>query len=398
MLYHLYELHRASLAPARLAAQQSRLVADHPFNPFRGTHAARSVAAACDLFEQVTRRRGKPAFDIPGASERIAASLHFCDLVHFERESGPARPRLLIVAPMSGHFATLLRGTVSRLLADHDLYITDWADARDVPLYRGVFDLDAYIDTIIALMRYLGPGTPVMAVCQPAVPVLAAAALMAADNDPATPPAMVLMGGPIDTRVNPTRVNRAAESLPLEWFESHGISRVPWPHAGMMRRVYPGFLQLAGFMSQNLDRHVNAHWVMFRHLVRGDGEEAAATRRFYEEYRATMDLDAAYFLQTVRTVFQQHDLPRGVMASRGRPVEPQALTQSALMTVEGSLDDICPPGQTRAAHGLCENIPNRLRADHEQPGVGHYGIFNGRRWRETIAPLVSAFLRHHTRR
>ena len=397
MLYHLYEMHRAGLGPARLLAEGWGRAARHPLNPFRDTPAARTVGAACDVFEQATRRYGKPAFGIADAEERIEASFRFCDLLHFTRGPRREKPRLLIVAPMSGHYATLLRGTVARMLDDHDVYVTDWADARDVPVGDGPFDLDDYIDTAIAILRRLGPGTHTMAVCQPAVPVLAAVALMAADGEAAVPPSMVLMGGPVDTRINRTRANALVESLSPGWLEGRGIASVPWPHAGMMRRVFPGFLQLANFMSLNPERHVGAHWEMFRHLVRGDGESAAATRRFYAEYLAVMDLDAAFYLQTVETVFRRHDLPRGAMESRGRRVEPAAIAETALMTVEGGLDDICPPGQTRAAHALCTGVPAGRRADLEQPGVGHYGIFNGRRWRERIAPRVTAFIAENRR-
>ncbi|HJN21283.1 MAG TPA: polyhydroxyalkanoate depolymerase, partial [Alphaproteobacteria bacterium] len=359
-------------------------------------------------FEHTTRRYGKPHFDIASTmvdgrevavEEDVVQRTEFCELRHFARNGvAPGRhPRLLVVAPMSGHFATLLRGTVRAMAPDHEVYITDWIDAREVPLARGTFDLDDYIDTLIGFLEYLGPGTHVMAVCQPSVPVLAAVSLMAMDDHPCAPASMILMGGPIDTRVNPTKVNTYAESAPLAWFERNVIMRVPWPNRGAMRRVYPGFLQLAGFMSMNLERHMDAHHDIFCHLVQGDGESAQAKQAFYEEYRSVMDLTAEFYLQTVVTVFQEHALPKGEMVSRGRAIEPAAITKTALMTVEGEHDDISGVGQTRAAHSLCTGLMKTLRLHYEQKGVGHYGIFNGGCWRDEIAPRVKAFIAQQTR-
>lgn len=402
MLYQFYELHRAALLPVRLGAEAGQFLFRNPFNPFTYTAYGRVVAAACEFVEQTTRRRDKPGFGLEATRidgrevavrERIVHRAPFGQLKHFMRETERDDPRLLIVAPLSGHFATLLRGTVKTLLPDHEIYITDWRDARMVPLAAGSFDLDDYIDLVIDYLRLLGPGTQVMAVCQPSVPVLAAVALMAADGDPATPPSMVLMGGPVDARESPTQVNDLATRRPLEWFEGTVITRVPLRYPGFLRRVYPGFVQLSGFMTLNLERHVDAHVRHFEHLVVGDGESAEAHRRFYDEYTAVMDLPAEYYLQTIATVFQEFALARGTMTSRGRPIELAAITGTRLMTVEGELDDISGSGQTRAAHRLCAAIPDSHKVHYEQKGVGHYGIFNGRRWRTQIAPRVRAFLR-----
>jgi poly(3-hydroxybutyrate) depolymerase len=403
MLYQLHEIHHAAVTPLRFAAEAGRHIFRSPFNPFAYTHYGRTMAATCDMVEHTTRRRGKPEFGLDHTTidgetvpvrEEIVRRDTFCQLVHFAREgAGPDDPRLLIVAPLSGHYATLLRGTVGALLPDHDVYITDWRNACMVPVTEGSFDLDDYIDYVMDYLRLLGPGTHVMAVCQPSVPVLATAALMAADGDEAAPRSMVMMGGPIDTRANPTQVNRLAERRSRAWFERTVISHVPYRYPGFLRRVYPGFVQLGGFMTMNLDRHVDAHVRLFNHLVEGDGDSAASHRRFYDEYTAVMDLPAEYYLQTIETVFQRHALPRGRMTWRGHPVDPAAIEKSALMTIEGELDDISGLGQTRAAHDLCTSIPAARKRHHEQKGVGHYGIFNGRKWRQSIAPKVRDFIR-----
>jgi poly(3-hydroxybutyrate) depolymerase len=408
MLYQLHELHRAVLTPIRFAAEASQHTLQNPFNPFAYLPAGRAMAAACDVFEHSTRAHAKPAFRIAttrtegrqaAVTERIVENHPFCNLLHFERRLPKRRhdPRLLIVAPMSGHFATLLRGTVEAMLPDHDVYITDWQDARDVPLDQGPFDLDDYVDLIAHFLRKIGPGAHVMAVCQPSVPVLAAVSLMAAAGDPATPRSMILMGGPVDTRRNPTAPNHLAQSRPLAWFENTVIHHVPFTRAGFMRRVYPGFLQLSGFVSMNLDRHVSAHIKQFHHLVQGDGEPAAAHRAFYDEYLAVMDLPAEYYLQTIDVAFQRHLLPKGEWVSRGRKVEPAAIQRTALMTVEGELDDISGLGQTQAAQDLCTRIPRARRLHYVQAGVGHYGVFNGSKWRSAISPRVAAFIRANDR-
>lgn len=404
MLYHLHELHRAALTPLRLAAEANVGLLRHPMNPLSYTPGGRVVAAACDVFEHTTRPYGKPAFGLKhtvvdgrevAVHEQIITRRPFCQLKHFQREglNGRADPRLLLVAPLSGHYATLLRGTVEALLPNHEVYITDWRDARLVPTAEGDFDLDDYIEYLTGFLHLLGPGAHIMAVCQPSVPALAAVALMSAAKDPATPRSMVLMGGPIDTRINPTAPNRLATQRSLEWFRRTVITRVPMNYPGFMRQVYPGFVQLTGFMTMNLDRHVGAHIRLFNHLVQGDGDSARAHRVFYDEYRSVMDLPAEYYLQTIRQVFQEHQLPRGVMESRGRKIETQAIAGTALMTVEGELDDISGLGQTRAAHDICPRIPDSRRQHYVQPSVGHYGVFNGRRWRDEIAPRVATFIR-----
>ncbi|WP_119420427.1 polyhydroxyalkanoate depolymerase [Desertibaculum subflavum] len=408
MLYQLHELHRAALTPIRFAAEASHRSLHHPLNPLSYLPAGWALAAACDLFEHSTRHRPRPDFNIDAAdsdgsplavTEEVVERHPFCDLLHFKREPAPAAPnsRVLIVAPMSGHFATLLRGTVTTMLAEHDVFITDWKNARDVPLAEGGFDLDDYIDLVIHFLATLGPGTHVMAVCQPSVPVLAAVALMAAEKHPATPPSMILMGGPVDTRLSPTTPNKLATSHPLAWFENTVIHHVPFNHAGFMRRVYPGFLQLTGFMSMNFDRHVDAHVRQFHHLIQGDGESAAAHRAFYDEYLAVMDLPAEYYLQTVDIVFQRHLLPDGKWESRGRKIDPSAIERTALMTIEGEFDDISGFGQTLAAQDLCKRIPRSRRLHYLQAGVGHYGVFNGSKWRKEISPRVAAFIRANER-
>jgi poly(3-hydroxybutyrate) depolymerase len=317
-------------------------------------------------------------------------------LLHFERalEHVPHRPqpRVLIVAPMSGHYPTLLRGTVEAFLSNHDVYITEWADARTVPVSEGPFDLDDYIEYLVSILHALGGNTHVIAVCQPSVPVMAAVSLMEAADDPYVPNSMVLMGGPIDTRINPTGVNALAEERGIEWFRRNVITKVPFPHPGMMRDVYPGFLQLHGFMSMNLDRHIEAHRNLFMHLVRHDGDSAQKHREFYDEYLAVMDLAAEFYLQTVDTVFVRHALPKGQMTHRGRAVDPAAIRRVALLTIEGEHDDISGVGQTEAAHRLCVNIPPERKAHWLQPAVGHYGVFNGSRFRAEIAPRIADFM------
>src|SRR5690606_3464505 len=310
-------------------------------------------------------------------TQEIVWSKPFCDLIHFRRDlaadHGVARPpdqKILLVAPMSGHYATLLRGTVETLLPNADIYVTDWIDARMVPVSAGRFDLDDYIDYLIEMIGHIGPGTHVVGVCQPSVPVLAAVALMEARQDPLVPASMVLMGGPIDTRINPTAVNDLAQEKPLDWFRDNVVMDVPWPHPGFMRRVYPGFLQLSGFMSMNLDRHVAAHREFFEHLVKNDGESAERHRDFYDEYLAVMDLTEEFYLQTVDTVFIRHSLPKGEMMHRGTPVDTKAIRNVALLTVEGENDDISGLGQTKAAHDICPNIPKSMRLHYMQPDVG----------------------------
>ncbi|MBK5568424.1 polyhydroxyalkanoate depolymerase [Ensifer sp. 2YAB10] len=409
MFYQLYELNHAMMAPWRTAADAMRLAFSNPMNPVSHTYFGRAAAAGLEVFERSTRRYGKPEFGLPttevdGASvsvyERIVWRAPFCNLIHFERalpKGRAADPKVLVVAPMSGHYATLLRGTVEALLPHSDVYITDWIDARMVPLSEGTFDLDDYIDYVIQMLHYLGPNTHVIGVCQPAVPVLAAVALMEAADDPLSPATMTLMGGPIDTRINPTGVNQLAEQRPIEWFRDNVIMPVPWPQPGFMRMVYPGFLQLSGFMSMNLDRHLIAHKEFFAHLVKNDGDAAEKHRDFYDEYLAVMDLTAEFYLQTVQVVFMQHALPKGEMMHRGKRVDTTAIKKVALLTVEGENDDISGVGQTKAAQTICTNIPDHMRMHYMQPDVGHYGVFNGSRFRREIAPRIVAFHREHAR-
>jgi poly(3-hydroxybutyrate) depolymerase len=403
-LYWLYELTHAALNPARAVADATRLAFRNPINPLYSTSFGKSVVAAAELFERSTRRYGQPEWRISSTlvgGERVPVRVEsvwerpFCRLLHFERvfERAPRRqqPRLLIVAPLSGHYATLLRGTVEAFLPNHDVYITEWRDARMVPLSEGMFSLDDYIDYVISILHALGGETHVVAVCQPAVPVLAAAALMDADDDPYLPITMTLMGGPIDTRVNPTAVNMLAQKRGINWFRHNVITKVPFPNPGFMRDVYPGFLQLHGFMSMNLDRHIEAHRNLFLNLVKGDGDSAQKHKEFYDEYLAVMDLTAEFYLETVDTVFVRHALPKGEMMYRDRPIDPAKIRRVALLTVEGEFDDISGVGQTEAAHRLCVNIPPDRKAHWLQPGVGHYGVFNGSRFRAEIAPRIADF-------
>ncbi len=407
-MYWLYEMGHAALDPSRAFADATRLFFRNPANPFAHTVYGKSVAAAMELFERTTRIYGRPEWRIDSTlvgGERVPVRINtvwerpFCRLLHFERVFNhvPRRPqpKILVVAPMSGHYATLLRGTVEAFLPNHDVYITDWRNARSVPLADGRFDLDDYIDYVISIMHMMQGDVHVVAVCQPAVPVLAAVAVMEADNDPYVPHSMVLMGGPIDTRVNETGVNKLAESKGIEWFHQHVITKVPFPHPGVMRDVYPGFLQLSGFMSMNLDRHLEAHRSLFTDLVKGDGDSVAKHREFYDEYLSVMDLSAEFYLQTVDTVFIKHALPKGEMMHRGRRVDLTAIRRVALMTVEGEHDDISGVGQTEATHALCPNIPAEDKVHYLQLGVGHYGVFNGSRFRSEIQPRIADFALSH---
>lgn len=408
MLYHIYEFQHALLTPARIAAESVQLFFNNPWNPLSHTPMGKTLAASGELFERVTRRFGQPDWmidqtEIAGKEVKVTiesvVEKPFCQLTHFKRAAKRADPRVLIVAPMSGHFATLLRGTVKALLPHHDVYITEWIDARIVPTKDGDFDLDDYITYIREFLSLLGPDTHVIAVCQPAVPVLAAVALMASENDPNQPKSMTLMGGPIDTRISKTAVNELAEQRPLSWFENAVVQTVPAYYPGAFRKVYPGFLQLSGFMNMNLDRHVGSHMEFFQHMILGDGSSADSHRKFYNEYNAVMDITAEFYLQTVDTVFQRHLLPRGKMKWRDpitgqlMPVRPETIEKTALFTIEGELDDISSRGQTTAAHDLCFSIPQKKQFHHFQLQTGHYGIFNGRRWRTQIMPRLRHFIR-----
>jgi poly(3-hydroxybutyrate) depolymerase len=405
MLYYAYQAQCDALLPVRMLAETARSLLDQPW--FGGSPLVRGAAAALSLFSDTRISHDRPAFGIDRvvvdgdevAVTEEAVEIHpFCRLVRFRKAVEIEQPKLLVVAPLSGHFATLLRGTVATVVPDHDVYLTDWVNARNVPVELGRFDLDDMIELIVGFIRRLGPGCHVMAVCQPSVPVLAAASLLAAAADPCQPASMVLMGGPIDPDANPTEVNRFAQSHSLGWFEHSVITTVPARYPGAFRRVYPGFLQLAGFLSMNLDRHVEAHWRMFRQLAEGDGDSAAAARAFYDEYSTVMDLPADFYLQTVDRVFQRQDLAHGRFRVRGERADPGAIEKTALMTVEGERDDICAVGQTAAAHRLCRNLPPAKQLHHLQPVVGHYGVFHGRRWQNEIYPKVAAFIRAHDAR
>ncbi len=408
MLYHLYDLQHAMLTPLRYQAEMAKMALQNPWNPLSYTQMGRTMSAGAEVIERTTRRFGKPEFELyeteidgkkVNVTEKVIVEKPFARLLNFKRSAKRNDPTVLIVAPMSGHYATLLRGTVKALLPHHNVYITDWTDTRQVPSADGTFNLDTYITYLREFMSLLGPETHLIAVCQPAVPVLAAVSLMATEDDPNQPLSMTLMGGPIDTRVSKTEVTELAETRPLKWFEQNVILRVPYYYPGAMREVYPGFIQLTGFMSMNLDRHVGSHMKFYQHLVSGDGDSAEAHRKFYDEYLSVMDIPAEFYLQTVETVFQRHLLPRGKMKWRDSltdklvDVRPQDITRTALMTVEGELDDISARGQTTAAHELCYSLPQSKQIHHFQLECGHYGIFNGRRWREQIMPRIRHFIR-----
>jgi poly(3-hydroxybutyrate) depolymerase len=392
LLYNLYEAQHTALAPWRYVAELSRGWFGHPFSPLSYAPFARRVAASSDLFLRVTQRYEKPKWAIDDAQVEVADARPFCNLVRV-RQKAPKHHKVLVVAPLSGHHATLVRDTVRTLLPEHEVWATDWVDARMVPLSAGAFHLHDYIDYVRDWIRLLSPGLHVVSVCQPTVPVLAAISLMASRGEREAPLSMTMMGGPIDARKSPTAVNNLALRKPFSWFEQNLIHRVPEKYPGYMRRVYPGFLQHLGFMAMNPSRHVDAHWDYYNHLLEGDGESADQHRRFYDEYNAVLDMPAEYYLDTVKAVFKDFALPKGRMLVRGELVRPQAIRRTALLTVEGELDDISGNGQTEAAHLLCLNIPAARRKHYVAPGVGHYGIFSGRRWREMVYPRVRDFIR-----
>jgi poly(3-hydroxybutyrate) depolymerase len=405
MLYDAYEVQRSFLAGASKLAGLGAGWLHNPANPWGYSSMGPLVAASLEVFAHATAPHGKPEFGIETARirgknvpvhEEILLRKPFGQLKHFYREGIEAGPRLLIVAPMSGHYATLLRGTVERLLPSFDVYITDWRDAKLVPLAEGSFNLDDYIDYLIEFLELIGTKTGerphMLAVCQPAVPAFAATALMNEDKNPHRPKSLTMMGGPIDTRQAPTAVNTLATQRPFAWFEQNVIATVPMIYPGAGRKVYPGFLQLAGFMTMNLGSHLISHWEMFKHLVVGDEEGASATQKFYDEYRSVCDMTAEFYLQTVDVVFQQHLLPKGEMEHRGRLVRPDAIRDTARPAIEGERDDISGIGQTRAALDIASKLPMAKKQYFMARDVGHYGIFNGRKWREKIAPVVEKFI------
>ncbi len=412
MLYAAQELAYHAAQPARWTAKFAQEFWDSPLNPMGQSPFARNVSAGAQLYGDLTRRYGKPEWNIEhvtidGVEVRVRQvevwRSPWCRLIHFTRDYGDLRkagkrglePPLMIVAPVSGHYATLLRGTVEAFLQDHEVFVTDWTNAREAPVLEGLFDFNDYIDHVRDMLRAVGPRAHVLAVCQPGPPVLAAATLMAEDGEEARPASMTFMGSPIDARLSPTVTNKLAEERPFTWFKSNMIYTVPWPYRGAGRRVYPGFVQLFSFMSMNADRHRDAHWEYFENLVRGDDEPVAKHAEFYDEYLSVSDLTAEFYLQTVDIVFQQHLLPRGLLTHHGRPVQPQVIDDIALMTVEGAADDISGVGQTQAAHTLCSGLPPELRELYVDPVVGHYGVFNGRRFRQEIYPRVRDFIRKH---
>jgi poly(3-hydroxybutyrate) depolymerase len=411
MLYAMLEGAYHASTPMRLATRAMRDFWSSPLNPAADTRLGRTLYASADLLANATRRYGRPDWNIDsvmidGHAVSVAPvtawSSPWVKLIHFRRDMGGMRqagrrtlePPVLIVAPLSGHYATLLRGTIEAFLQDHEVYVSDWSNARDVPMMEGRFDFHDYIDHIRDMLRAIGPRAHVVAVCQPGPAVLAAASLMAEDDDPSRPASLTFMGSPIDARLSPTVTNKLAEERPFTWFQRQMIYTVPLPYPGVLRRVYPGFLQLYSFMSMNQKLHQEAHQRYFNDLVKGDGDSADKHREFYDEYLSVLDLTEEFYLQTVEIVFQQYLLPKGELTHRGRPVRPELITDIGLMTVEGENDDISGIGQTQAAHGLCTGIPDDLHEDYVQPEVGHYGVFNGRRFREGIYPRVRGFIHH----
>jgi poly(3-hydroxybutyrate) depolymerase len=410
MLYHLHEMQRSFMTPLMQWADASSKLFSNPVSPFAHTPFSQRIAAGYELMYRLGKDYEKPAFGIDstlvdgeavGVHELVLEERPFCRLLHFKKvlsdkqTKALAHPKVLIVAPLSGHHATLLRDTVRGLLPSHDVYITDWLDARMVPLAAGPFHLDDYIYYVQDFIRMLAPDLHVISVCQPTVPVLAAISLMATAKDSKLPKTMTMMGGPIDPRKSPTAVNDLAIEKPFSWFENTVIYSVPSNFAGVGRRVYPGFLQHAGFIAMNPGRHAQSHREFYKHLVAGDDEPAEGHRQFYNEYNAVLDMPAEYYLDTIKTVFQEFSLPKGTWEVGGKLVRPQDITTVALFTVEGELDDISGAGQTQAAHDLCTGIPAEMQRDFVAPGCGHYGIFSGRRWREMICPEIGKFIRQH---
>ena len=405
MLYTVHEMQRNWLASVGAMAQSTSQWLLNPVNPISHAGTSPMMARALEVFAHAAAPRGKPPFDLAttivdgvsvAVSEEIIQRKPFGQLKRFNRAvSGRKDPRVLIIAPMSGHYATLLRGTVERLLPDHEVYITDWRDAKQVPLSEGQFDLNDYIDYIIEFAQTVGAGSHMLAVCQPAVPAYAAVAYMSGQGDPATPLTLTMMGGPVDTRKAPTSVDDLATQRPFAWFEQNVIAKVPNGYAGAGRKVYPGFLQLAGFMSMNLANHMKSHWEMYKHLMAGDDDSADATKAFYEEYRSTSDMTAEFYLQTIDVVFQRQAIAKGEFIHRGVLCNPSAIDRTALLAIEGERDDISGLGQTKAALDLATGLGDEKKQYYMAEGAGHYGIFNGRKWRESIAPVVERFIRQH---
>jgi poly(3-hydroxybutyrate) depolymerase len=407
MLYDLHEIRRSFLAPLAAFTDTGSQLFSHPYSPFAYTPVSRHIAATYELVHRLGKDYEKPAWglnttQINGTSvqvtEETALAKPFCKLVHFRRhtDQAPNDPKVLLFAPLSGHHATLLRDTVRALLPNHQVYVTDWIDARMVPASEGPFHLNDYVRYAQEFIQLLGPDVHVISVCQPTVPVLVAISLMAANNDPKLPQSMVMMGGPIDTRKSPTQVNRLATTKSHAWFEDNLIHRVPARYPGSGRKVYPGFLQHAGFIAMNPDRHLQSHYDFYMNLLQGDNDDAEAHRRFYDEYNAVLDMPAEFYLDTIKVVFQEQQLPRGTWKVDGQTVNPAAIKTVRLLTIEGELDDISGTGQTRAAQELCSGLPSSMKQHYTAPKCGHYGIFSGRRWRETICPKIAGFIRNET--
>ncbi|RIV83532.1 polyhydroxyalkanoate depolymerase [Aurantiacibacter xanthus] len=403
MLYSAYEMQKAWLSSASHWAEFGANILSNPALPMGYLGMGPAMASALKVFAHVYEERGKPAFgidstEVGGKSYPVAQTTvlekPFGNLIRFRREGLPEdAPTMLVVAPMSGHFATLLRGTVARLVENQEVYVTDWADAKTVPLSAGLFDLDDYIDYLIEFLRFIGPNTHVLAVCQPSVPAFAATAVMGAEKDPCRPATLTMMGGPIDTRASPTGVNDLAMNKPLSWFQNNVIATVPFSYPGAGRRVYPGFLQVAGFISMNLMSHMMSHYEMFKHLTVGDQESADKTKQFYDEYLSHCDMTAEFYLQTIEHVFQEHTLPKGEFVHRGKAIDPDAIRDTAMLAIEGEKDDISGIGQTRAALDLAPHLPLAMKKYHLARDVGHYGIFNGSKWRTRIAPVLEEWMR-----
>ncbi|MCQ8183834.1 polyhydroxyalkanoate depolymerase [Parvularcula maris] len=409
MIYSAFEAAQQMMAPVRQTAKFTAAMLDHPANPLRESVLAKSALAGHNVFEMATRRYTKPEWRLPftvidghevPVTVETVLEKPFGRLLRFRRDPETLaavpgiepQPRMLIAAPMSGHHATLLRGTVEAMLPGHEVFITDWTDARDVPVLYGRFDLNTYIDYLIEFFEAIGPGAHAMAVCQPGPPLLAACAVMAEEDNPARPRTMTFMGSPIDARKSPTVTNLLAEQKAFEWFEENMIQTVPAPYAGMTRSVYPGFLQLTSFMSMNIERHVNATFDYYQNIVQGNDFAAKKHEVFYDEYLSVCDMTSEFYLQTIHDVFQEYLLPRGLFTHHGKIVDPGKIKDIALFTVEGELDDISGIGQTQAAHDICTSIPKKDRLDYVQKGAGHYGVFNGKRWREEIQPRLASFV------
>ena len=397
MMYLAYQRQDDALAPIRLMASQTRAMLAAMPPAFHDLLFARTLAASLEMIERYKLTHVRPSFHIPSVvvgnrevpvTEEKVRVLPFGTLLRFAKDVATPQPRVLVVAPMSGHFATLLRGTIETLLPDHDVYVTDWHNARDVPAEAGRFGVEDYVDYVVAFLETMGEGSHLVAVCQPCVQALAAAAIMAEDDNPAQPRSMTLMAGPIDTRLNPTKVNELATSKPIAWFRENLIDTVPSPHPGAGRSVYPGFVQLTAFMAMNMPRHVRAHQDLFDNLFMGRTAEAETTKTFYDEYFAVLDLPADFYLETVEWIFQEHRLAKGTLTHRGRRVNPAAIRKTSLLTVEGERDDICAIGQTLAAQDLCSSLKPYRKRHHMQVGVGHYGVFSGRKWQAQVYPLV----------